>query len=350
MGIVFFLEMVFPTTQDLNLVEKKFLELLKHNIIARDEVHGIVISPANSFFTIRKAKLLNGSFFSLVSNTNASELTENSRLYEFLAVLGKVVAELNPIFAYWGSDYDSEEGIITSNFEYYSNPYFFCVEPLLDFKKEKLGFLYDVGTLKKFDEFKKVLSTNELRALLKKHSLKLIQGKEGLGVIKEQDEVLSLIKPRYFVRQYLREKNVNIDDGLAELAYYEANLKDGKEIVADKILSFANKNLEPKFYCLYLLFEISFALKSCFIYRPKETFITLKKFMEKNPNYFWQDQTMRKITAGELIAKHYFDRLGQVQKFLELLVELNIVSKEKTKDPIDIEGIGIAIEKWGRGR
>ena len=208
MGEVCYLDLFFNSQENLDEKEKEFLKALEPNIRTKGQ-SGIAIDLAHAYFTIYKKKEKGYGKLSLSSATSLSEL-HGKKLNKFLEIVGNAASKVDPRLAYWnttGAMY--HEILLDSEFEYYSEPYFFCLEPRItdpSSESQVTRFIFDKQNLDKIEELKKELPKDELLAILKKHSGKLILGHAGVGIIKEPGHDSSYT--RYFVRNAVREKNI----------------------------------------------------------------------------------------------------------------------------------------------
>lgn len=159
-----------------------------------------------------------------------------------------LASKLDPLYAtdvYVGdiSDRLSRIALLEIEYEYYREPYFFCLEPARG-EPYHHDFLKDRESLKKIEEIKKVLPRSGLVDILKQHATRVVIGKEGVGVkkpegrhgIKAEDVGLRegldtiifadpIIYPRYFVRKVVRAKGVDLPQGITERCAKKLGIK-----------------------------------------------------------------------------------------------------------------------------
>ncbi|MBI2581452.1 hypothetical protein HYV85_06660 [Candidatus Woesearchaeota archaeon] len=127
--------------------------------------------------------------------------------------------ELKPVYGSAHATMSELHRPLIDQAEYYQNPYLFCVEPPLffsDFSPEAFhNFLHDGGLAAKLAEIEKVMPRDELVELIRKHVEKIVTADDGgVGILK--NKVPQPSYPRYFIRQELRRRGVQLPDGLAE--------------------------------------------------------------------------------------------------------------------------------------
>ncbi len=334
MGEVCVLKLVFPPNEDLDIVEKKFVESLGQEIRRGELIGGvweryILIEQADSYFYLSKHKDDRLALFGIISSTSLSGLTGKD-LFEFLNRIGDATSKLDPLFAYW--EYTGSFGVeivMESEFEYYSEPYFFCLEPVVERgdKGDDVGFLFDEKTHQKIEEIKKVMPRDELLALLEKHSKKLVLGKCGAGIIKEVG--YDAYYPRYFVRKAVREKNINLPEGFTELLYYDLEFEKEPEN-AGKLLDIVNNNLEKisiDWEC-----EIMKALQHAFRYKPKEAYITFQKYYLANKeNLDFGGSWYKGDSVGEMILGRYLEDKEE-HIFFGKMIEAGVLTQKEASE------------------
>lgn len=118
------------------------------------------------------------------------------------------------------------------NAEYYKDPYMFCVEPPMfgptGFGQSNhdavIAFLNDGKTLSKLDEIRRVMSKSQLVEIIRQHVEKIVEGEDGgIGVLKGVG--VQACYPRYFIRQELQRRGVQLPEGLAEKYAAEFGIK-----------------------------------------------------------------------------------------------------------------------------
>lgn len=333
MSEVCVLNIIFPSNEDLDMVEKKLVESLGQEIRKGELLGGaweryILIEPAHdSYFYLSKHKGDRLAVFGIISSSSLGNLIGKD-LFEFLEKIGDATSKLDPLLAYWyytGSF--GGEVLMGSEFEYYAEPYFFCLEPTKEDedRRHENGFLFDGKNRQKIEEIKKVMPREELLKLLEKHSKKLILGKCGAGIIKEVG--YDAFYPRYFVRKAVRGKNINLPEGFTELLYYDLEFEKEPEN-AGKMLDIVNNNLEK--ISLDWRYEIKRALRHAFKYKPKETYKTFEKYCQMHKLEFspTQEQSIGRIFIEECTS---FDEEYAVV-FLDNMVEVRVLTQKEASD------------------
>jgi hypothetical protein len=131
-------------------------------------------------------------------------------------ILKKIVDKWDPLIVWMGP---STMADLSWWFEYYRDPYFFCIEPPED---EIPEFLSDENIHKRLDELKEILPREELLKLIEENSDAIIRGKEGIGIIRKSYEKTDFsqyahyICPRYFIRKELRRRGTKLKPGITE--------------------------------------------------------------------------------------------------------------------------------------
>ncbi len=342
MGDVWFLSMIFPRDKDLDSVEKKFAEAIGTRIddIKEQEIkdlkelkvlditRSMPINLTNTYFYLHKNKLNGLAIFTIVSYVSLNGLRGEKRL-EFLKKVGVATSKLEPLLAYGGIGGYIEDRLLNAEFEYYSDPYFLCLEPIVPLEDEPgdYDFLFNEKNHETIEKIKKVLPKKELLLLLKKYSAALIQGKQGAGVIRNGfDEAECIWRPRYFLRKAIREIGIDLSEGFTELYYYDFHLKKEPEN-APKILSIVNNNIEKKYQ--WWDFATRNALGHAFVYEPRETYKTFKKYYQTHKGLFGFSQPSGQ-SIGELLIKEYISSDREYgADFFDKMVGGNVISQEE---------------------
>ncbi|MBI2579261.1 MAG: hypothetical protein HYW26_06115 [Candidatus Aenigmarchaeota archaeon] len=146
--------------------------------------------------------------------------TSNHGYYEILIEsIADKIAEIDPACAYGVGDNDEISNLEVCAFEYYRDPYDFCIVPYLKnyqisrkwfpgFKSHE--FLRDKSLAKIKKNYKKKLSRKDLISIIKEHSEKVWLGKRGVGADGKE------IGPRYWIRKRLRELGFKIKSDVPE--------------------------------------------------------------------------------------------------------------------------------------
>ena len=341
MGEVCYLDLFFNSQENLDEKEKEFLKALEPNIRTKGQ-SGIAIDLAHAYFTIYKKKEKGYGKLSLSSATSLSEL-HGKKLNKFLEIVGNAASKVDPRLAYWnttGAMY--HEILLDSEFEYYSEPYFFCLEPRItdpSSESQVTRFIFDKQNLDKIEELKKELPKDELLAILKKHSGKLILGHAGVGIIKEPGHDSSYT--RYFVRNAVREKNIYLQESFTELVYYDYHINDNPAKYSESIVNIVKDNLDEK--SIGWKQNIQFALCSSFLYKPKEVLEIFGKFKEKNKPLYIEDLQF----VEEKIVNHYFDvDYKKRDLLLQKLIEWGAISKEDSEKIVEEYEEAIQRKEW----
>ncbi len=189
---------------------------------------------AGPFPVERTSKLYSNSgltfYTDLMSDSHASE---QELFYEIFLTACKV---LKPVFGSvqsteWGTERESTRPC-TDQAEYYQNPYLFCVEPPLSdyhfsddsYIKAFYDFLRGDELTTKLAEVENVMSRSELVEIIRQHVEKVIESDDGgIGVLKGTG--VQACYPRYFIRQELRRRGVQLKDGLSEQYAKEFGIK-----------------------------------------------------------------------------------------------------------------------------
>ena len=341
MGEICYLDLFFNSQENLDEKEKEFLKALEPNIRTKGQ-SGIVIDLANTYFNPYKKKEIGYGKLSLSSVTSLSEL-HGKKLNKFLEIVGKAASKVYPRLAYWNiTGVAYHEILLQSGFEYYSEPYFFCLEPRItdpSTDSQVARFIFDKQNLDKIEEIKKELPKDELLAILKKHSEKLILGQAGVGIIKELGHDSSYT--RYFVRKAVREKNIYLQESFTELVYYDYHINDNPEKYSKSILNIVKDNLDEK--SIGWKQDIQFALCSSFLYKPKEALEIFEKFKEKNKSSYSEDLK----SVEEKIVNHYFGVDKKRDLFLQKLIEWEAISKEDSEKIVEEYEEAIQRKEWG---
>ncbi|MFH1664122.1 MAG: hypothetical protein ABH986_04930 [archaeon] len=136
---------------------------------------------------------------------------------EILKIIQESIQKIQPDIAYF-----AREGLTDSEYEYHSDPYYFCLEAVdytdEKYKAEENLFLKEKN--KKIEEIKKVLPKEELFELIKKYSDKTIEQNNNLIVIRDGSKypykIANDVYPRYFIRKELRKRGIKLKEGEAE--------------------------------------------------------------------------------------------------------------------------------------
>ena len=101
---------------------------------------------------------------------------------------------------------------------YYRNPYFYFLEPPVDFIKLH-AFFENSAVLQKLSELRKAISPDELIETLKQHCEQVVRGQNGIGISKDSHGKgygESYVFPHYFLRKLARSRGVQLEEGYAE--------------------------------------------------------------------------------------------------------------------------------------
>ncbi len=106
---------------------------------------------------------------------------------------------------------------------YYSDPYYFLLEPPStdpsDIRTGLKRLLQGFKEKKKLAEIKKILPLEELVEVLQKHCEKVVFGQNGgVGILKGSSAKANAtyVFPHYFLRQLVRQRGVALKEGFAE--------------------------------------------------------------------------------------------------------------------------------------
>jgi hypothetical protein len=171
------------------------------------------------------------AFLRVVIEDYQHGINQSKKRLDFIKkMLADIVQETDPKFAFNGIPGDSK--ICSSSFEYYHNPYFFCVMPeagrVKGTETDSFDFLRNKKLLSRLNGYRKLLPEDELLSILKKNSEKLLKGENGAGVFKRNWYELfyswrNWSEPRYFVREELRRRGAKIGIDLPEKYHYLLN-------------------------------------------------------------------------------------------------------------------------------
>ncbi len=143
--------------------------------------------------------------------------TKKDFLEKLYMLLKNVVSKFDPLMVFMGPSTVGDD--LSWWFEYYRDPYLFCIEPLED---EIPEFIFHENTNKRVEELKEILQRNELLKILEENSDIVIKGTKGIGVIRNVYELtdmagyLPYIRPRYHIRKELRRRALRLKPGLTE--------------------------------------------------------------------------------------------------------------------------------------
>lgn len=171
------------------------------------------------------------SALTLSSLTLSTDMTIDAVEMDILdKVLLHVAQKLDPLFSF--SSLETRYTANESGAMYYRNPYFFAMEPPgADSHQYIAEFLEDRNILQKVAEIQRVLPLEELIELLKKYCKVVVHGKNGVGILKRDYEgkdfaaYATYVYPHYFLRQLVRSRGVQLDEGLAEKYAKEFGIK-----------------------------------------------------------------------------------------------------------------------------
>lgn len=217
--------------------KKEFLELLKNwgerITIGKETEYGVEVlmkhkeaeDSALPFYLLAAPDAIRGisGLYFYTDSMSDSYPSEQELFYDIFLTVCK---ELKPIFGSaqsteWGTDRESTRPC-TDQAEYYQNPYLFCVEPPLSdyyfndssYINAFYDFLHSNELTTKLVEIERVVSRSELVGIIQQHVGEMIESDDGgIGVLKNN---VQAVYPRYFIRQELRRRGIQIEEGLAE--------------------------------------------------------------------------------------------------------------------------------------
>ena len=230
--------------------EEEFLKLISTGTgrvtISKDRDYPITLKSVSEPYQYTRFGLSVGPTTYFVSGGNTSRHTSGLRLdvdvwsYNeenlelFHDIFLTACKELHPLFGTADSTEYGDTRPCMDSAEYYKDPYMFCIEPpmfgpgSLGFEQSQhdvlVAFLNDKNTVSKLDEAKKVMGRSELVEIISQHVERIVENDDGgIGVLK--DGGVPACYPRFFVRQELRRRGVQLPDGLAESYAREFGIK-----------------------------------------------------------------------------------------------------------------------------
>lgn len=234
--------------KDYSRKKKQFLELLsrwKSRVkITNDPNYPITLKSASEPFHYTRFGLDVGPITYFISGETTAHYTSGLRFYVdiwsdneenmklFYDIFLTACKQLHPLFGTAKYTEDRSTRPCMDNAEYYNDPYLFCVEPPMfrpgAFEQADhdalIAFLNDKSTIAKLDEIKKVLGRSELVEIISQHVEKMVEDNDGgVGVLKGKG--IQACYPRYFVRQELRRRGIQLPEGLAEKYAAEFGVK-----------------------------------------------------------------------------------------------------------------------------
>lgn len=106
-----------------------------------------------------------------------------------------------------------------SEYEYFRDSFMFCANPWLKGMplSRRFEFMTDSSFLNEVALAKKTISKQDLVKIIRKHCKKTVAGKLGIGIYKgKYDDHECSVVPRFFIREELRRRGVNLKEGFVE--------------------------------------------------------------------------------------------------------------------------------------
>lgn len=226
MGAYWGFELHFAKVHDKGILKKRFLEAISPYVLydksekSPSGVLGIWLKRPDSEYGGANYSLnVDDSRIVLITDMTI-DATEMGLLDE---VMLKVSQQLNPVVAV--SCLEGALGTINElSAMYYSDPYYFALEPPGNYRpviRQTLEqFLRDNKIKKKLAEIKKVLPLKELVEILRRYSEKVVLGQNGgIGILKgaaANGPNATYVFPHYFLRQVIRSRGIQLEGGFAE--------------------------------------------------------------------------------------------------------------------------------------